>query len=107
MTAVAANGLPTLRAIPLFRTPIKGIPLPAKTDQAAKTKYERISGAPTAGWNGRYRAWRLIVSQSSPKQAALFVTCRLFLKLGLMDLLAVHVQNIDAWASFASRSGKK
>src|SRR3981189_3187509 len=44
MTAVAANGLPTLRATPLFNTPIKGMPAPAKRDHAAKIKYERIWG---------------------------------------------------------------
>jgi hypothetical protein len=42
MTAVAAKGLPTLRATPLFNTPMKGMPAPASRDHAAKTKYERI-----------------------------------------------------------------
>src|SRR6478609_6560631 len=42
MTAVAANELPTLRATPLFNTPIKGMPAPASRDHAAKIKYERI-----------------------------------------------------------------
>src|SRR5215210_7283582 len=46
MTAVAANGLPTLRATPLFKTPIKGMPAPATRDHAAKTKYDRIRVAP-------------------------------------------------------------
>src|SRR3954454_23056417 len=44
MTAVAANGLPMLRASPLFNTPMKGMPAPANRDHEAKTKYARIRG---------------------------------------------------------------
>jgi hypothetical protein len=69
MTAVAANGLPTLRAIPLFNTPIKGMPAPARRDHAAKIKYERIWGAParTLG-NGAILLHRSSQTRAEPKQ---------------------------------------
>jgi hypothetical protein len=66
MTAVAANGLPTLRAIPLFKTPIKGMPAPASRDHAAKIKYERIGLLLPADCNGAIVSRAFIAKQNGP-----------------------------------------
>src|SRR3954454_14712789 len=65
MTAVAANGLPMLRASPLFNTPMKGMPAPANRDHEAKTKYARIRGC---SFLDRATLWRALTVDCIPER---------------------------------------